>query len=186
MMRIKACVSLSAVTDRNYSSFSSWILDKKPLSRGETDFLKHREDFVALADGQEGGWFDGCLENILGYLPRTFTKVYHPSHHIGQVRIFEMRLTLSQKVFLGPEQRRKTDDDHLHLYSKHRIDVLVRLILTSISVILLIVPTTVLFLLPEYRGLKIGLIMIFTLLFSAALSVFTKAKRHEMFAGSAA
>lgn len=87
---------------------------------------------------------------------------------------------------MGPEQRRKTEDDHLHLYSQYRIDVLARLILTIISVILLIVPTTVLFLLPEYRGLKIGLIMIFTLLFSAALSVFTKAKRHEMFAGSAA
>lgn len=93
VMRIKGSVSLSAVTDRNYSSFSHWILDKKPLSRGETEFLKHRDDFVALADGQEGGWFDGFLENILGYLPRPFTKVYRPSHRIGQVRMFESWLT---------------------------------------------------------------------------------------------
>lgn len=74
-MRIKTSISLSAVTDRNYHSFSRWILDKKPLSRTETEFLRHREDFVALADGQEGGWFDGFLENTLGYLPRPITKV---------------------------------------------------------------------------------------------------------------
>lgn len=76
-MRIKASISHSAVTNRNYHSVYRWVLDKKPLSQGETDFLKHREDFVALADGQEGGWFDGFLEDILGLLPRVITKVYH-------------------------------------------------------------------------------------------------------------
>ena len=48
------------------------------------------------------------------------------------------------------------------------------------------VPTAVLFLVEDHGLLKIMLIMIFTMLFSAALSVFTKAKRHEMFAATAA
>lgn len=61
-----------------------------------------------------------------------------------------------------------------------------RVILTFISVVLLMAPTAALFLVPEYRGLKLFLIFIFTFLFGMALSVFTKAKRHEMFAASAA
>ena len=47
-------------------------------------------------------------------------------------------------------------------------------------------PSAVLFLMDGHGILKVLIIMIFTLLFSAALSVFTKAKRHEMFAATAA
>ena len=49
--------------------------DHKPLCRGEMQFIKHREDFVALADEQEGGWFDAIVENALGYLPRRVAQV---------------------------------------------------------------------------------------------------------------
>ncbi|KAI4276507.1 MAG: hypothetical protein LQ337_002436 [Flavoplaca oasis] len=86
----------------------------------------------------------------------------------------------------SPEERKKTDDEYVQLYSKYRVDVLARLILTVVAVVLLMVPTAVLFLVQEHGILKIMLIMIFTMLFSAALSVFTKAKRHEMFAATAA
>lgn len=63
---------------------------------------------------------------------------------------------------------------------------MVRLTLTVIAVVLLMAPTIVLFLVSGHNTLKIILIMVFTLLFSAAMSVFTKAKRHEMFAATAA
>lgn len=74
----------------------------------------------------------------------------------------------------------------MHLYSKYRIDTLVRLILTTITVVLLVVPTAVLYKVSGRSALKIGLIVFFTLLFSIALGVLTKAKRHEMFAATAA
>lgn len=74
----------------------------------------------------------------------------------------------------------------MHLYSRYRIDILVRLILTIITVVLLVVPTTVLFRVSGHAALKIGLVMLFTLLFSLALGILTKAKRHEMFAATAA
>lgn len=63
---------------------------------------------------------------------------------------------------------------------------MVRLTLTVIAVMLLMAPTIVLFLVSGHGTLKIILIIVFTLLFSAAMSVFTKAKRHEMFAATAA
>ena len=65
------------------------------------------------------------------------------------------------------------------------MDVLVRLILTLTTVGLLVGPSAILFFVPAHRTLKIVLIMLFTLLFSAAVSVFTKAKRHEMLAATA-
>ena len=65
------------------------------------------------------------------------------------------------------------------------MDVLVRLILTLTTVGLLVGPSAILFFVPDHRTLKIVLIMLFTLLFSAAVSVFTKAKRHEMLAATA-
>lgn len=91
-----------------------------------------------------------------------------------------------QRILSSHEERKKTDDEYVQLYSKYRVDVLARLILTIVSVLLLAAPTAILFLVPEHGWFKIVLIMIFTLLFSAALSVFTKAKRHEMFAATAA
>ena len=91
-----------------------------------------------------------------------------------------------QKLLTSHEQLKKSDDAYVHLYSKYRIDFLVRLTLTIISVLLLMAPTALLFLVQGHYKLKLILIMIFTLFFSVAMGVFTKAKRHEMFAATAA
>ncbi|KAI4213230.1 MAG: hypothetical protein LQ351_004176 [Letrouitia transgressa] len=162
--RIRATLTFPKPSTRNYNSFYKWINNQKPLSREETEFVQHGYDFVALAEKQEGGWFDGILEDVLSVLPRRITK----------------------SLLASEEQRKKSDDDYVHLYSKYRIDILARLILTIVSVVLLMAPTAVLFLTNGHGILKILIIMLFTLLFSAALSVFTKAKRHEMFAATAA
>lgn len=50
----------------------------KPLSRSESTFVTHDEDFIALADGQEGGWFDGCVEHMLRFLPAKVSRVSAP------------------------------------------------------------------------------------------------------------
>lgn len=102
------------------------------------------------------------------------------------IGIFAEQRAAIQKVFSGPEELAKSNDGHMHLYSRYRIDILVRLILTMITVVLLVVPTAVLYEVSAKSSLKIGLIMLFTLLFSLALGILTKAKRHEMFAATAA
>ncbi|MCJ1267159.1 hypothetical protein MMC22_007044 [Lobaria immixta] len=162
--RVRSFVSMKRPSKRNFKSFYDWILGIKPLSREETDFVKHGEDFVALADAEEGGWFDGVVEDCLSCLPGGLAK----------------------KLLTSPEQLKKSDDAYVHLYSKYRVDVIVRLTLTIITVLLLMAPTAALYLVHGHAKLKIVLIVIFTLLFSLALGVFTKAKRHEMFAATAA
>lgn len=108
----------------------------------------------------------------------------------------------------------RSDERYIRLLTRYHIDVIVRFILTITTVSLLMLPSAVLYILPEHRALKIVLVLLFTLLFSSALAVFTKAyvtpipyaripsvydeeverrqgswyprKRHEQFAATAA
>ena len=68
-------MSTKTATTRNYNSVFNWIWGRKPLCRGESDFIRHREDFIALGDEQEGGWFDAIVEDALGYMPRRLAQV---------------------------------------------------------------------------------------------------------------
>ena len=53
-----------------------WIQDHKPLTSEESTFLEHKDDFVALSDGQENGWLDGVVEDSLNWcLPKNVMKV---------------------------------------------------------------------------------------------------------------
>lgn len=179
-------------SNRNFTSFRNWINNTEPLSRKETEFVKHCDDFVALDPGEEGGWIDGILEDCLSCLPRHLAQVnIHSSCSTKAVKIFfsPVRLTslhVVQKLLTSDEQLKKSDGAYLHLYSKTRINFLVRLTLTVISVLLLMAPTALLFLVRGHGKLKIVLVMIFTLIFGVTLGVFTKAKHHEMFAATAA
>jgi small-conductance mechanosensitive channel len=74
----------------------------------------------------------------------------------------------------------------VRLYSKKRIDVFSRLIITFLAVILLMAPVIALFGTSQSGVIKILIIFLFTMAFSVALSLCTKAKRHEVFAATAA
>ena len=74
--RIQTYVSLRNPTGRNVRSFMDWIRDHKPLTKEESRFLEHQDDFVALSDGQENGWLDGLVEDTLNWcLPDNLMRV---------------------------------------------------------------------------------------------------------------
>jgi len=77
-------------------------------------------------------------------------------------------------MFTTPEQLLKTSDKGINFRSAHRIDILVRVILTTSTVALLLTPTAVLSLVPGYQVFKVGLILVFTSLFSLSLGISTK------------
>ena len=53
-----------------------WIQDHKPLTKEESTFLEHKDDYVALSDGQENGWLDGVVEDSLNWsLPSNIMRV---------------------------------------------------------------------------------------------------------------
>lgn len=85
----------------------------------------------------------------------------------------------------------KTNDPDLHYYSKARKDCFNTTILCMVLLALLVLPILVLYKLlkdsPSDRlyTISIGIVIVFVLVFSAVLSLFTKAKRHEIFTAAA-
>jgi hypothetical protein len=98
-----------------------------------------------------------------------------------------------QTFFRTPELQNKTSNKYINFYSSSRIDKLIGILITLIIFCLLVAPVVAMYRLSliEDRGSNstfdaVGVLVIFTLLFSAAMSLVTKAARHELFAASAA
>lgn len=99
-----------------------------------------------------------------------------------------------QAIFRDSDQKVITGQEPMTLLSATRLDILLRSILTVCASVLLLTPVFVLFKLqPQTRAdverntyCQILVIFVFTLAFSALCSIFTKAKRQEIFAATAA
>ena len=175
---------MKAPSPRNLKSFVAWMQNKAPLTQEESDFLEHQDDFVAVSSGQEAGWLDGVVEDTLKWcMPKKIREV-QLQPDTGPITFPDL-LTSTKRLFTSKEQVRKSNDPYVHLISKYRVDMLVRFILTITTVGLLVGPSAVLFTVSDHNTMKILLILLFTLLFSTAVSLFTKARRHEMLAATA-
>jgi hypothetical protein len=86
----------------------------------------------------------------------------------------------------------KNEDKHEIYYTPSRIAKLSNGILTVLILALLVIPVYILYHLvtdigtPRAYKICIGTLLLFTLAFSAVLSLFTRAKRHEILAAAAA
>jgi hypothetical protein len=94
-------------------------------------------------------------------------------------------------LIVQKDTRRKSSQEKLVYYTRSRIDRLVVTIITLMILILLVVPIYILYHLIRLQSersyaLSIGVLVIFTLAFSAVLSLFTRARRHEILAAAAA
>ncbi len=80
------------------------------------------------------------------------------------------------------------------LISPYRLDVLLRIVLTFIAVVLLLIPVLILYEtqpttdseIKSSSRVQIATIFSFTIVFSASCSIFTKARRQEVFTATAA
>jgi len=115
-----------------------------------------------------------------------------------------MHLLIAQFLFCSHETKQKTSypvgevdttakSSSLEVYyTRSRIDRLVLCVITGMILLLLVVPVYVLYHLVTELGnnrintICIGVLVVFTLVFSAVLSLFTSAKRHEILGAAAA
>ena len=80
----------------------------------------------------------------------------------------------------------------MHYYTRSRVDKLIGVIITAIVFVLLVLPVVAMYRLTAFKNSEqsifhaVGVLVVFTLLFSATMSLVTKAQRHELFASSAA
>jgi uncharacterized membrane protein len=95
-------------------------------------------------------------------------------------------LTFVQKLFVSATDRKKTDDPYIHYYSEARLGALIKIIVAISSTALLLVPVYLFLIYNLSTKLMASITLIFAFLFATAISVFTGAKRQEVFGATAA
>jgi preprotein translocase subunit SecG len=193
LIKARTLESFQKPSDRNYRSVRRYHHNTKPLMDAEMDAIRSKEDTISLRSGREWASFDGGVETMIGQLDHFLQKLFGCKH------------PPLQQYFRTPELRAKTTNSYISLYSSSRIDKLINILITVVIFMLLVVPVLVLYHLTASNGDSssngdnkstdnntrntinaVGVLMVFTLLFSAAMSLVTKAARHELFAASAA
>ena len=187
------------------------INNTESLVHDEAEWIRHTPDLAVLAHDGEKGWFNGFLEDCLFTISKRLTLVRRSrsSSVLSRGGPFDFILKWStplllhsialtwpctKAIFRNPEQARQTGQEEFHLLTQKRLDVFLRVVLTVLASILLLVPVFILFeLQPSYpeevrqkSNYQILVIFLFTLAFAASLSIFTRAKRQEVFQATAA
>ncbi|RII05783.1 hypothetical protein CUC08_Gglean008998 [Alternaria sp. MG1] len=198
LIKARTLESFQKPSDRNYRSVRRYCHNQKPLMDAEMDAIRSKEDIVSLHNGREWATFDGGVETIISQTDRLLQK------------IFGTKAPPLQKYFRTPEAQEKTTDPFVSFYSSSRIDKLVNILITFVIFCLLVIPVVTMYQLTNTAAHvvtdaqgnmtttsqadidsrdtfnAVGVLIVFTLLFSAAMSLLTKAARHELFAASAA
>jgi len=164
-------LSLNRPTKGEWTSVENFINNQKPVRGEEYSFIYCKEDLVTLHPGREHAWLDTQVEKLL--------------------KLFDGPLV--QRLFCSEETKQKAGagkGDEVYL-TRERIEICVNCIIISMILVLLVVPVYILYHLTNgpnttrLNALCMGVLLIFTLLFAAELSFFTRAKRHEILAAAA-
>lgn len=172
LLRLQKIQAIKRPTERSQSNLSNLISNTQSLVSDESDWVRYGPDLAAVGRGSEHGWLNTFIEDTLNMISVTLTK----------------------NIFRSHEQRLKTGKEDLQLLSAERLDIFLQTVLTIIATVLLLAPVFTLFRLQpttqaEFRSksnYQILTVFVFTLVFSASCSIFTKAKRQEIFAATAA
>lgn len=76
--------------------------------------------------------------------------------------------------------------DKVHLYSNSKLAIFAKILLAIVSTGLLIGPCIILFLVEASRSIQVSVAFIAVLAFSLTISIFTRARLHEVFGVTAA
>ncbi|OCK77315.1 hypothetical protein K432DRAFT_304509, partial [Lepidopterella palustris CBS 459.81] len=147
----------------DYKSVANYVRNKEPVVEEERQWIYLKEDMITLRAGREHALLDDGIERLF--------------------RLFHCRAI--------KETQMKSHGEEVY-YTRSRIDFLVNGIITVMILVLLVVPVYILYHLindvdtSRAYAICIGVLLVFTLAFSAVLSLFTRAKRHEILAAAAA
>jgi MFS superfamily sulfate permease-like transporter len=89
-------------------------------------------------------------------------------------------------MFVTLEDQEKTSDPHVHYYSEERLGTAIKVIIAVFSTALLLIPIYLFLSCSLSLKLEALITLLFALLFATAISVFTSARRQDVFAATAA
>lgn len=169
LIAAQAMIAMHRPAKVDYTSVRTFMWNHTPIMQPEASWIDPEEDMITLRAGREHAWLDSCIERLL--------KCFHCS--------------LLERLF-GDDRSREKSSDSEKYYSRQQINRLANTIITMMILVLLIVPIYTLYHLirdvhtDRAYAICMGILVVATLTFSAVLSLFTKAKRHEILASAAA
>lgn len=191
ILKAHKMVALKKPASRDYKSVETYIFNKKPLVDEECGFIYEKEDLITLRDGREVAVLDSFIEKMLQLFHCSLLQV-RPHFMLSVTKPNCCNWHDLQRIFCTKADRERTTDPDLHYYSKSRKSYFVTAILTSVLLCLLIAPVVLLFKFTVLNDVAVtytasmGVLLGFTLVFAAVLTLFTQAKRHEVFGAAAA
>jgi hypothetical protein len=167
--------SFQEPTSWDYKSVWNYMHSTEaPLCETDTEWVEWKGDLVSLRPGRDHAWLDSIIEHILKWCQCK----------LGAKSTIEY-------FFCSQEDIQKSQGETVY-FNRQRIERVALSIIISAILALLIIPIYILYHLVTEIGTAqsystcIGILLVFTLLFSAVISAFTKAKRHEILAAAAA
>jgi len=155
--------ALSKPTDKHHRSLFNYMWNRKPVNPSEARFINHKDDFVSLVK-TEDSWLDDFIHKCMNHC----------------------RKGLFRALFVSKEDQAKTQDYFIHYYSHGRLEAVMKTLIAFASTVLLLVPIYLLVKLGMGVTLMTTVVLVFVLIFAAAVSTFTNASRQEVFAATAA
>ncbi|PVI01372.1 hypothetical protein DM02DRAFT_727910 [Periconia macrospinosa] len=178
-------LSFAKPAEADRQNIGMYLHNRKPLRKDECEWVQHKEDLITLKPGREDSWLDGVVESALKLFHCRFIDFVFRSDDSRKKSEIDPGVTM-------PARPPKDEDRHEIYYTPSRIMKLMNGLHTCIILILLIVPIYVLYHMVHDIGTReaymtcIGTLLVCTLAFSSILSLFTKAKRHEILAAASA
>lgn len=180
LLQMQKVQAIKRPSRRYQNSVSAFINNMQPngyasIMRHEAEWIRRSDDLASISLDSEYGWLNTFVEDSLN-LTRLSRK-------------------LLLWLFRTDEQKRRTGKEKgFNLVDPYRIDVILRAILTILATVELLVPLLILNQLQttdpnriqKMAYYQILTIFISTLIFSASCSIFTKARRQDVFAATAA
>lgn len=169
LIKARELVGFQRPSSRDYGNVCRFFRKVGPVVEEDEEYLTWREDIITLRHGREWAGFDGLVEELLHKFDGPLIRFF----------------------FCTPAQLRKSTDKDIYYYSPTRVSKLVNAFITIVIFALLAAPVLSMYHLSTLKTHEaifsaIGVLMVFTLLFAAAMAALTKARRHELFAASAA
>ncbi len=181
---------------RDYKSVKNYIWNKQPLLEGDREFIYNKDDLITLRPGRETAWLDSLVESFLKLFPRRPIQYLFCSKVTSKPRSRTFHYKFTANQIKWQEATLKSEGDpNVRYFTKSRVDRVVNLLIIVMILTLLVLPVYALYHVSTafqdigpntINAVCIGILLASTLLFSAVLSLFTQARRHEVLGASAA
>ncbi|KAI8939317.1 hypothetical protein NX059_003107 [Plenodomus lindquistii] len=206
LIKCRTLESFQKPSDRNYRSVRRYHHNKKPLMDSEMDSIRSKEDIISLTSGREWATFDGGVETLIGQADRLLKKVFRtkslPLQKYFRTPELQAKTTDSTISFYSSTRIDKLVNILITfvIFCLLVIPVVTLYQLTSTAAHAVDASASASASADSASAVKVaamgsnsrntfnavGVLIVFTLLFSAAMSLLTRAARHELFAASAA